>query len=210
MSLNVPDGFTITVWNDYVCPWAYLGRRHTHWLIDQGVPIVVRSYELHPDIPPTGRAIAPGGRYDRLLDDLGAQALGAGQPFAKPVRTPSSRSALEVLELLTRHEPDRAFAFDEAAARAVWVEGRSIDDPSVLDAIVADVGVDPASLRTRLDSGEGAELVDRGRRQANELEVTGTPAWRLGSLTVTGVHHDDQFRRWVTRIVERATDAERP
>ncbi len=210
MSLNVPDGFSITVWNDYVCPWAYLGRRHTHWLIEQGVPIEVRAYELHPDLPPTGRPIEAGGRYDRLLDDLGMQAREAGQPFAKPVRTPSSRRALEVLELLARHEPDRVFAFDEAAARAVWVDGRALDDHAVLDDIVAGVGVDPAALHDRLDAGEGAELVDLGRRHAIELEVSGTPAWRLGSLTVTGVHHDDQFRRWVTRIVERAADPDPP
>ena len=194
--------FWATTWTDYLCPWAYLGRRQTQWIREQGVPVAIRAYELHPEIPHEGRTIRPGGSYDRLLDQLRTQSLDAGVDFEKPARTPNTRSSLELLELIHRDQPDRSLPFDEAIAAAHWIHGRPIDDSSVLEAIADEAGVDEQVMQ-RWRLGEGSALLDAGRSQAIELDVSATPSWRVGELTISGIHHDEQFQRWIGRLIER-------
>src|SRR3954469_21890874 len=46
-----------TVWSDYICPWAYLGRDRTNLLRALGVTVMPQPYELHPELPPEGRTL---------------------------------------------------------------------------------------------------------------------------------------------------------
>ena len=50
--------------------------------------------------------------------------------------------------------------------------------------------------------------------EALDVEVTATPAWRVGTLTITGLHSLSQFQRWTGRILgidgsRRPADPER-
>ncbi|MEZ5377779.1 MAG: DsbA family protein [Acidimicrobiales bacterium] len=194
--------FTVTTWTDYLCPWAYLGRRHSQWIRNAGVDVMIRGYELHPDVPPEGRPIRPGGSYDRLLDRLQAESRANGVDFNKPSRTPNTRAALELLELVHHHQPDRALAYDDALAAATWIDGRPIDQADVLRDLATEAGVDDDLVRL-LDLGRGSELLEAGRAEAIEFEVSATPSWRIGELTIAGVHEDAQFQRWAGRLIER-------
>ncbi len=196
--------FVVTTWTDYLCPWAYLGRRHSQWVRDQGVVVHIRGYELHPDIPATGRTIRPGGSYDRLLDQLQAQSRNVGVDFNKPSRTPNTRRSLELLELVHLHQPELSLAYDSALAAAVWVDGRLIDDPIVLNELAVNAGLD-ADLLELHALGRGAGLLDAGRASAIDIDVSATPSWRIGELTISGVHQDEQFQRWAGRLIERNT-----
>ncbi|MEZ5226068.1 MAG: hypothetical protein R2710_05175 [Acidimicrobiales bacterium] len=120
--------FTVTTWTDYLCPWAYLGRRHSQWIRNAGVDVMIRGYELHPDVPPEGRPIRPGGSYDRLLDRLQAESRANGVDFNKPSRTPNTRAALELLELVHHPWPDRALACSARSLRRL--DRRSTNRPS--------------------------------------------------------------------------------
>jgi 2-hydroxychromene-2-carboxylate isomerase len=196
-------GYPVSVWTDYLCPWAYASRSQNRWLRAQGIVLEIRPFELHPELPVGGRTIPPGSRYDRLLDRLGEQCRDRGLDFVKPSRTPNTRRALELLELLNLHHPSVVPDYDAAIAKAVWVDGVAIDEPGRLDGFVGALGVDVDDLNRRLDLGEGAERLEAARSEAIGLEVAGTPSWRIGDFTLTGLHDDAQFRRWVVRIIER-------
>ncbi|MEM8922254.1 MAG: DsbA family protein [Actinomycetota bacterium] len=196
----------VTVWTDYICPWAYGARPRTAWLVEQGVTLRYRAYELHPDLPPEGRPVRPGGRLDGVFDHIAAEGERQGQPFVKPTRSPNSRRALELLELTQHHVPGAVVALDEALARAHWVEGRAIDDPAVLAAVAsAAMGEEQprTALLERWRDGEGGTLVDASKAAAHEVGVTATPAWRIGGLTITGLHPSEQFERWAGRLLRR-------
>ena len=66
----------ITVWNDYICPWAYAARPLTAWLrveaAEYGRIVEQRSFELHPDIPSGGSIVRAGGRLDQVFDHITA------------------------------------------------------------------------------------------------------------------------------------------
>ena len=83
----------VTVWSDYLCPWCYLGLDRTHLLTELGIDVVIRPYELHPEIPLVGRAINEGGRTAAVFDMVGRECATFGLPFRRPARSPNTASA---------------------------------------------------------------------------------------------------------------------
>lgn len=206
----------ITVWNDYICPWAYAARPQTAWLRDQvaakeakngdpgnvTVEISVRSFELHPDLPLEGSEVRPGGRLDKVFDHIAEECAKREQPFSKPTRTPNSHRILALAELVNLHHPETFLSFDEAVARAYWVEGRAIDDSNEVAELLGGLGLD-RSLMAEVDD-LGDELLAKARAAAMDVGATATPSWQINDLVVTGLHDDAQFQRWVGRILERS------
>ncbi len=197
----------ITVWNDYICPWAYAARPQTAWLeehtADLDVEVVTRSFELHPDLPAEGRPVRPGGRLDQVLDHIAIECERRDQPFVKPERTPNSRRVLALAELVQARRPDAFPDFDHSVARAHWVEGRRIDDDTVLADLLRGSHIDPSLIDEIED--EGMKLLASARSDAMDVGATATPSWQIGDLVVTGLHDDAQFRRWIGRILDRST-----
>lgn len=195
----------VTVWTDYVCPWAYGARPRTEWLAANGTTVRVRAYELHPRTPREGRPVRPGGRLDKVLDHIAAECARTGLAFTKPKRSPNSRRALELLELVQTFVPEAAARFDALVANAHWVQGIPIDDENVLQRLATEA-IDDDELTpivlNRYADGEGAALVDRSKAQAHDVGVTATPAWRIGEFTLTGLHSSAQFERWMRRIID--------
>lgn len=196
---------TVTVWNDYICPWAYAARSHTDWLRERGVTIELKAYELHPDLAPEGRPVRPGGRLDAVFDHIATECAADGRAFVKPTRTPNSRHCLELIELVAVHAPEAHQALDAAFAEGYWVDGLDLGSAEVCTALLLEHL--PASkvdeLAERQSEGEGRRLLDVTREEAHDLGVTATPAWRIGELTVTGLHPPQQFQRWAERLLNR-------
>src|SRR3954463_10265029 len=101
------------LWRDYLCPWCWLGRRRTDVMVGMGVQVVHLPYDLHPELPPEGRPVRPGGRLDTVFDHIEAECAAEGTPFRRPTRTPNTRMALEVAEIVRRTEPERFGALDD-------------------------------------------------------------------------------------------------
>jgi len=199
----------ITVWNDYICPWAYAARPQTEWLRSQidaaGVgTVTVRSFELHPDIPAEGRTNRPGGRLDQVFDHIANECASRGQRFKKPARTPNSHATLALAELVSVRHPEHFVAFDDAVAAAHWVDGSAIDDPGVVRALLVAAGLDPDELTSASAVAESEELLEVARSEAMDVGATATPSWQIGDLVVTGLHDDAQFQRWVGRILDQS------
>ena len=199
----------ITVWSDYICPWAYAARPQTRWLRQQlaatgAGTLQVRSFELHPDLPIAGRTIRPGGRLDQVMERIAAECESRGQPFVTPNRTPNSRAILGLAELVNHRHPGQFEAFDDAVARAYWVEQRHIDDPDVMYSLLVEIGLDPDPLLTDEAAAAGAQRLNIARRDALEVGASATPSWQIGDLVIAGLHDDQQFQRWFGRILERS------
>jgi predicted DsbA family dithiol-disulfide isomerase len=172
-----------------------------------GVEVTPMSYELHPEVPTGGHPIRPGGRLDRVLDHVAAECEAVDLPMVKPRRSPNTRRALELAELLRRHEPSAFVAFDDACYRAHWVEGRDLGDPDELRSLVRAAGADADSADERLARGEGAAALTASMAMARELGVTATPAWWVDErLLIPGAQPRATVQRWITKLAERTVD----
>jgi predicted DsbA family dithiol-disulfide isomerase len=191
------------LWRDYLCPWCYLGRDRTALMHRLGVEIVPMGYELHPEVPFSGRSHRPGGRLDQLLDHIAAECDEVGLPFRKPTHTPNTRRVLEVAEVVRTRYPESFSSFDERCYEAHWVTGADLGDLDELSTIVSASGTSWPSVQEQLNSGLGAELLAESMKAAHELGVMATPAWWVDDrLLIPGVQSRATIERWIGRLRE--------
>lgn len=193
------------LWRDYLCPWCYLGRDRSRLMESLGVDVVPLGYELHPEVPIDGRAIRPGGRLDQVLDHVAAECEAAGLPMRKPTRSPNTRRALEIAEILRVTSADSFAAYDDACYRTHWVEGGDLGDDASLWELVDAAGADVVQVRQASAEGVGAHELTRSMTAAREQGVAATPAWWVDQrLLIPGVQPRATVERWVTKLAERS------
>ena len=192
------------LWSDYLCPWCYVGRDRTALLDELGVSVVVKPYELHPEIPPEGRSVRSAGRLAPVFERVEAMCAEVGLAFRRPERIPNTRRALQTAEVVRRRWPTSFAALHEAIFEAHWWRGDRIDDPDVLDQLVADAGAPAVEVRAALEDGTAELALEESMVEAHERGVTATPAWWVDDrLLIPGAQPRDTIRRWVTRLQER-------
>lgn len=192
-----------TLWSDYLCPWCYVAQHREGVLAELGVQVDRRAYELHPEIPPEGRRVRHDGRLAPTFERVEAECDAAGLPFRRPSRMPNTHRALATAEWVRREHPD---AFDHLHSRlfaAHFAHGEPLDDPDLLDSLVAEAGAPADPVRLAVDDGRAGALVEASMREAHEHGITATPSWLVGGLVVPGVPEPATLRRWVGRMVER-------
>jgi predicted DsbA family dithiol-disulfide isomerase len=194
------------LWRDYLCPWCYLARDRTRLIESLGPEVVALPYDLHPEIPPEGRAIRPGGRLDQVLDHIADECAAVDLPFRKPRRTPRTRRVLEIAEVVRTHQPASFAMVDDAFYRTHWVDGGDLGRDETVRELLADAGVDADEILDLVDDGTGAALVETSMREAREHGVTATPAWLVGDLLIPGVQSRETLNRWVSKLVGGAPD----
>ncbi len=200
-----------SLWSDYVCPWAYLGRDRTAIMRGLGVEVTQFPYELHPEIPPEGVAVRPGSRLARVFAMIGAECEQDGIAFRAPARSPNTRHVLETTEVVRLHAPDAFAALDKAIAEARWVDGLDIGDRDLVADLVVRSGAPADLVADLVADGVGTAAVAASMHEARERGVTATPAWWLGdALLIPGAQPRETITRWVTRLVARQTAANGP
>jgi predicted DsbA family dithiol-disulfide isomerase len=195
-------------WSDYLCPWCYVGQDRSEQMASLGLSVVHRPYELHPEIPPAGRPVRPDGRLASTFARIADACDEVGLPFRVPTRMANTRRALETAEWVRIHHPDAASALHAGLFHAHFAAGLALDDPDVIDELVAAAGASAADVRAAIDAGRGAPLVDASMAEARELGVSSTPTWVLeDGFAIPGALDRATLERWVTKIVARSSSA---
>lgn len=189
-------GFPVVVWSDFLCPWCYLGTDRSNRLRALGAEVTTLPYELHPEFPEAGVPVKPG-----YFKRIAALCADVGLPFVEPTRLPNSRRLLATAELVRQHAPEAYPELERRLFAATFVEQRFLGDRTVVDEIVAAVGVDAAEVREAVDAGIVEQALDASRAAAFERGVTGTPAWLFdGSFLLPGVQDPELYERILTKL----------
>lgn len=196
-----------TLWSDYLCPWCYVGQARSAALRELGLTVTARPFELHPEIPSEGRRVRLDGRLAPTFERIEAECADAGLPFCRPTRVPNTHRALATAEVVRTGWPGAFPTLDASLFAAHFVTGDPLDDPDLLDRLVASAGAPSDDVRARVDSGEGSSLLRTSMDEAREAGVSATPTWVMGELTIPGAVPIEQMRRWASRMLARARQA---
>lgn len=193
---------------DLVCPWCYLGVRRLMRTMrrrpDLLFEVVWRPFLLNPDMPRAGMARADyvvrkfGGeeRARRLyasITEVGA-AEGLEFRFDRIRRTPSSVDAHRLVRWAGLY--GRAAEVVEALFAAHFADGHDIGEASVLRAIAASAGLDPAAAQRFLRSDEEVDAVHADNLRAHRLGINGVPCFVIaGRHAVAGAQEPEVIER---------------
>src|SRR6201992_2782651 len=169
------------IWCDVACPWCYLGKRHIEEALSkwdgEDVAVTWRAFQLQPDAPrfgepgagaPTSEHLAARGYSPEKLAEsqerLTAMAAAAGLDYhldrGKHANTFDAHALIKAAE-----RQGLGDAMVERLFNAQHEEGLRLDDPEVLTALAAEVGLEgDAAVPTDVDREAGATEDGTGRR----------------------------------------------
>jgi predicted DsbA family dithiol-disulfide isomerase len=182
----------VEIWSDVVCPWCYIGKRRFEAALERfphrdEVEVEWKAFELDPTSTSGTRSEAGShakhistkyrinlAEAQGMLDNVTANAAAEGLDvhFEKAVGA-NTFEAHQLIHLGGVHGVQDAVK--ERLMRAYFIEGEAVGDRETLIRLAEEAGLEPAEVRSALDSEQYAAAVRREENEARELGITGVP-----------------------------------
>jgi predicted DsbA family dithiol-disulfide isomerase len=204
MAYDRPVPAVATFWGDVICPFCYLAAAPLGRLRAEGaVEVRFRPFEIHPETPRAGVPLEAFGKakIDALYRELSWLATDAGLPLLRPARLPSSRLALEAVEM-ARAAKGEAGALEYAgrALGACFKEGLDVGDEATLRGIASAMGIGRDWQDKAFLARAFGPAVDAARAQAHDQMVTAVPATLVNGHPLVGYKRYDELKRVLERV----------
>ncbi|HEX2594338.1 MAG TPA: DsbA family oxidoreductase [Rhizomicrobium sp.] len=205
----------IDIVSDTVCPWCYIGERriakamamrpdiefNVHW----------RPYRLDPNIPPEGvnrRAYMRAKFGDSPDTKARGQAIrdeGAGEginfAFDAIEKSPNTLNSHRLIRWAANNGVQTDIV--QRLFAAYFEEGRDIGDPSVLEVIASDAGMDSVLVAELLASDADVALIEREDQMAHEMGISGVPTFIFNNrFLISGAREAELLVRVIDKVLE--------
>jgi predicted DsbA family dithiol-disulfide isomerase len=187
-----PERPSVFVVYDFVCPYSYIAQHEVDRLeaeFEIETPSW-RPYWLHPDVPEAGRSFPPAvddAKIESVLEWLEQMSPELGHNVRFPERQQYSLHAFAAMEFA--RDQSAATAFLKAVFRALWTESRDIGDPSTINDLLTETGLDPDEYRSTGHDGTFRRRALAASKKTQTLGLTTTPTVLLGRTAITGWHY---------------------
>jgi len=119
--------------------------------------------------------------------DLQRFAMRYGVPFRHNPHFPINTLTLMRAALgLQMRQPDRLLSYGDAVFRAVWVDGRNMNDPAEVGRVLQEAGFDPQAVLALTQDPEVKERLKAETQQAVARGVFGAPTFFVGDQMFWG------------------------
>jgi predicted DsbA family dithiol-disulfide isomerase len=211
-----PTPLTVEIWSDVACPWCYLGKRRLESALERferrdEVELIWRSFQLQPDAPRFGEPGAGASTREYLaarfspeqIEEMQGRltALAAADGLDYHLDQGKVGNTFEAHALI--HAAARQGCGDamvERLFKAQHVEGLRLDDPGVLTALAAEVGLGAAAATpTEADRRAVGEEIE----EARQIGITGVPFFLFGRrLAVSGAQPSELLLEGLEQAAE--------
>jgi 2-hydroxychromene-2-carboxylate isomerase len=174
-------GKTVEFWFDVGSPAAYLAwHRLPRICAEEGAAIGYRPMLLGGVFQATGNhspmTIAPKARY--MQGDLERFALRDGTPYRHNPHFPINTLMLMRGAIgLQMREEHRMLPYVDAVYRAIWSDGRDMNDPAVVGAVLQEAGFDPQAVFALAADPQVKEELKKVTHEAVQRGVFGAPTF---------------------------------
>ncbi|MFS4415822.1 DsbA family oxidoreductase [Maribacter sp. 2307ULW6-5] len=200
------ETLTVAVVSDVACPWCYIGKRNLEKALSQwkGTPITVSWYpfELNPQLPKEGlnlfdylaQKFGDADKTEAMLNRLTSVGKTVGIDFNwNPEQRAMNTLPLHQLLNAAGAEGFKA-ALKERFLSAYFVEKKHLNEPDVLENIMADFGWSPEKTRQVMADGEMAYAVKQEIAHYQQMGVTGVPFFIInGTHGISGAQPPEAF-----------------
>jgi predicted DsbA family dithiol-disulfide isomerase len=158
------------------------------------------AFPLNPTVPPEGYPLAEyyASRNLDVAERLGHMRQVADQlglPFGQREKIYNSRLAQEVGKWAEKK--GRGEQFHRAVFKAYFAEGRNIAEPTTLEAIGEQLGLDKTEVREIISSRSLRAEVDEDWQRARRLGIHAVPTFMLNDSYLVGAQPYDQLTHFV-------------
>ena len=221
MTTEPADIIEIDVISDVMCPWCYIGKRRLEKALAMGpdVPVDIRwrPYQLDNTIPETGMDRKEYLRNKFGSDEQAAQVYGPVRAAGKDEEIPFEFDKITISpNTLNAHRIIRwamAEGVQDAAVERLFqlyfIEGANLTDKQVLIAAAVEAGLERAVVERLLESDADLEETRAEISQAQQMGVTGVPAFIIGSrYAIMGAREPEVIAQAIVEVVkERSAPA---
>ena len=184
----------IDVVSDVVCPWCYIGKKRLEGALalidDVDVSVRWRPFFLNPWIPREGverdkyleTKFGSVAAYKGIASNVAQAAASEGLEYnsARISRQPNTTDCHRLI--YWAEQTGRAGAMKQRLMDLYFTEGADLSDRDVLASAAADVGLDAADVRNRLDSDADKARVEAEANSAKEAGIDGVPTFIIGGV----------------------------
>jgi predicted DsbA family dithiol-disulfide isomerase len=181
-----PPRVRLEVFSDYTCPWCYIGLARLEKALARlpetlVVDVEWRPFEIHPGVPIQGMPVEdlpyPPDVWARMQEALRASAGAEELDIGKRPKVSNTHRALLAGVYAQAEEADRFPDFHKRLFTAYFAEGYDLGDPTVVDQLAQDAGVDVDRMRAAIESGRYEATLSATSGDARILGISGTPTF---------------------------------
>lgn len=179
----------IEVWSDIACPFCYIGKRRLQAAIARfphrdDVRVEWRSFQLQPHLvtDPTQRLneflANSKGLSTAQVEQMQARVaeMGASEGISFAMDRVVVANTFNAHRLLQWAQSEgHGDAMKDRLLRGYFTEGANVDDAPTLQALAAEVGLDPARASAVLASDQFGDEVRRDVAEARQQRISGVP-----------------------------------
>ena len=192
-SATPTNKLSVEIWSDVVCPWCFIGKRRFEAALeifetahpDIEIDVAYRAFQLDPTaapgvIEPVRQAYEKkfGGpeQASQIIDRVTAEAAAEGLDFNMDIALRSNTLAAHRLLALAEKQGCQ-HELKERLMQAYFSEGIAIGDVDELVRLGEEVGLDPETARSWLDSDGGKAEVLESLQYAGAAGITSVPTF---------------------------------
>jgi predicted DsbA family dithiol-disulfide isomerase len=179
---------SIRLYSDFACPYCFLAEIVLKQaMAGEDVQVEFMPFELRPYPTPTLR---PEGAFVQTAwrNSVAPLARNLGVDIRIPRLSsfPYTRLAFEGLEF--SKDNGKSAEYYSRVMRGLFQESEDIGDPGVLARLASEAGLDAGEFRLALETHRyGGRVEELLRHAYQELQITGVPAFLIGSRLLTGL-----------------------
>jgi len=176
----------LEVFSDYTCPWCYVGwARLENALrrLPDGVSTSIdwRPFEIHPEVPLDGMPVEdlpyPPDVWAQMQDALRRSAAEEGLDVGMRPKVSNTHRALAAGAYAQAEEPETFPAFHERLFKGYFAEGGDLGDPTVVDRLATEAGIDTQQMNEALSAGRYEAALTHASQDARMMGISGTPTF---------------------------------
>ena len=176
----MPDA-KLDFWFEFASTYSYpAAMRIAPLAREAGVAVRFRPFLLGPIFAAQGWTTSPFNLFPakghHMWRDLERTCSDVGLPFRRPEPFPQN-SVLASRVALVGLDADWGEEFCRAVYRAEFADGRRIDDPDTIRAILSALNVEPGGAMTAAQSSTVKDKLRAETSQAQELGIFGAPTF---------------------------------
>jgi|SRR5215469_12276589 len=211
----------IDIVSDTICPWCFIGKRRLERALalrdDTEFNIQWRPYRLDAAIPKEGvdrrtylrNKFGEGpdvAQRGEAIRELGERE-GISFDFGRIAKTPNTTDSHRLIRWAGTTGVQDAVV--EALFSGYFEQGRDIGDPSILEWIAAQCGMDSDLVGSLLAQDADIDLVEREDDLAHRMGINGVPTVIFANkYLVSGAQEPETIVRIIDKLNDEASAAE--